>query len=294
MAGLIAQLQSEALDPKVAVSDLLRKMKLAAAKLDMDSVAHWVEQEMSGYTEEPPEYRVFHGHANGWNQYHGWVPIMGDSEFMNMISTIKLREPLSSIESIIKKDKGTLVVPLSVEQITMINKYLNYPVPAINVPISQSFLVSIVDKVRTLALDWSIDLERAGITGEGLSFSPQEKTKAQEAPMAITIGSIGNLAGNIGSGNSSGDISMSVVDIDKVNELDANIRSRIGEFAKEGADTEKILKCLDDLKASTSSQSSPAEVKSRLSTLRAILQGSASGFLSAGALAFIKAHFGIP
>lgn len=45
MSGIIEQIQRDALDPNFPVSALLRKVKLAAAKLKLPKVEDWVDSE---------------------------------------------------------------------------------------------------------------------------------------------------------------------------------------------------------------------------------------------------------
>jgi len=47
--GLITEIQREAIDSTSSVSGLLRKVKLAAAKLKLDNLATWVDLELNGY-----------------------------------------------------------------------------------------------------------------------------------------------------------------------------------------------------------------------------------------------------
>jgi hypothetical protein len=49
--GLVEEIQKAAIDPNAKVSTLLRQVKLAAVKLKLDSVADWVEGELTGHRE---------------------------------------------------------------------------------------------------------------------------------------------------------------------------------------------------------------------------------------------------
>ena len=54
---------------------------------------------------------------------------------------------------------------------------------------------SILQKVRKVLLDWSLELERKGILGENLEFSVEEISKAKDIP-AINITINGNVSGS--------------------------------------------------------------------------------------------------
>ena len=49
MSGLIEELVSDASDATKPVSQLLRRMKVAAVRLKLDDLEAWVEHELNGY-----------------------------------------------------------------------------------------------------------------------------------------------------------------------------------------------------------------------------------------------------
>ncbi|HKD31041.1 MAG TPA: hypothetical protein VKC66_34680 [Xanthobacteraceae bacterium] len=77
LPSIIEQIQRHALDHSVPISALLRRVKLAAAKLGLGAVEDWVDQELQGYTSDVPEYRVLQGQPMVRNPYSGWSPIGG-------------------------------------------------------------------------------------------------------------------------------------------------------------------------------------------------------------------------
>jgi len=88
-----------------------------------------------------------------------------------------------------------------------INAGLRFPLGDMAIHIGRASIVSILDNVRNRVLDWAIKMEQEGIIGEGITFSNQEREQAQNAMTHISIGSIGNFAGNLGEGNRSTSIS---------------------------------------------------------------------------------------
>jgi hypothetical protein len=60
MASLVEQIQADVLDRTVPVTDLLRKAKVVAIKLDLPELLAWAEAEPNGYQDEKvpvPQYR---------------------------------------------------------------------------------------------------------------------------------------------------------------------------------------------------------------------------------------------
>jgi hypothetical protein len=73
MLPLVLQLQADALNSDVSVSDLLLKAKVVATKLDLTDFLQWIEHELNGYTDknEVPMYRKIRGRAQAYNTYYG-------------------------------------------------------------------------------------------------------------------------------------------------------------------------------------------------------------------------------
>src|SRR5258708_22437234 len=72
--GLVLEIQRDALDKDVPVTTLLRKVRLAAAKLQLTNVEDWVHHEFNGYTGELPAYRKTRGTPTALNPYPGRRP----------------------------------------------------------------------------------------------------------------------------------------------------------------------------------------------------------------------------
>jgi len=51
--------------------------------------------------------------------------------------------------------------------------------------IPQNAISNIIERVKNKILDWAITLEENGILGDGLSFTSEEKTKAQSEPQIV-------------------------------------------------------------------------------------------------------------
>uniref|UniRef100_UPI00262CCEE7 AbiTii domain-containing protein n=1 Tax=uncultured Rhizobium sp. TaxID=155567 RepID=UPI00262CCEE7 len=202
MAGLIDELQRDAADPSVSVAVLLRKVKIASSKLGIDDVTDWVESELNRYSSDPPEYRRIRGMPHAHNPYRGWIPIQGNGDVLDAISKIWVMESVSSLETLVAPPKGAIHYPMDNETIAQLVKMTNVPFYQISNIVQRSQIAAILDTIRNNVLDWALKLERSGITGEGFSFTAQEKIMAKDP--AIHIGAIHNFTGNLGSGNKSG------------------------------------------------------------------------------------------
>lgn len=205
MAGLVEQLQSDALDPQVPVDTLLRKVKVSAVKLGLDDALNWVEAELTGYrnveTEDIPEYRKGHGQTVAFNPYHGWQAIeFGHAELADIVSSVLLLEPIGNYEKLVSTGEQSLYLPLPNHLVVKLNEMLNVSTPRISNSISPGVIVQILQRVRDMVLDWALELSRAGITGEGMSFTQNEREKAAASSI-----SIGTFNGSFSNGDASGE-----------------------------------------------------------------------------------------
>jgi hypothetical protein len=67
--------------------------------------------------------------------------------------------------------------------------------------LNKSELLEIISHVRNEVLRWSVELEQAGIVGEGLSFSSQESEKAQRVEFHFHgVQNVSNMLGDVAEG----------------------------------------------------------------------------------------------
>jgi len=199
MKSLVLELQREAMNPNGRLSDILRKALVVATKLKVDEFKIWTDSELKGYAkgQDIPPYRKVKGSVKAWNPYNGWIPvIVRNSEIMDLISNRSIGQPISELESLChqKDEGGGLQVPLPHDWIMKLfsksKEFRLGMVPTLIVDKSQ--LDGILDAVRNEILNWSLELERQGILGDGMSFSTEELDKAKSV-INITLVQIKNL-----------------------------------------------------------------------------------------------------
>lgn len=205
--GLIDELQADAVNNTVRVDHLLRKMKLATAKLRLGDLEHWVDQEINGYRSKVPEYRILYGQPAAWNPYNGWIPVQASGEWMELLSRAVIAQGIGGIADLIEQPTdGHLHLPMAPESVEIFNQVSNFQTAKLSVQLSRGHIVGILDRVRNMVLDWAIEMERRGVVGDGLSFSSAEQTNAKAAMTTINTYTIGNFAGILGNENKSGPI----------------------------------------------------------------------------------------
>jgi AbiTii-like protein len=197
MSSIVVELQREALDSHVRISDLLRKALVVARKLGIQEFQTWADHELSGYREEEkvPEYRMLEGRVKAWNPFRGWIPLMYDDPQMERtLSRRACGQAIAELESLVQRGGKTsnLMMPCPSHINRALSKGASFDTE-FGLMLQQQSIVGVLDAVRNIVLNWALKLEEDGILGEGLSFTEQEKEKA-----AMTTSNVNNFYGPIG------------------------------------------------------------------------------------------------
>jgi hypothetical protein len=160
--------------------------------------------------------------------------------------------------------------------------------------VSRSSFVGILDRVRTRALDWAINLERAGVRGSEFDFDATEKQKAREVSMTIVnISSIGAFTGHLGSGNVSGDIGATDISVTQIHDVLAQIKQHADELAAAGADRAVLEERIADLQAEMAKVSPDHSlVRGFLTDIRNTLVKAAGNLIASGAIQVLNQMLG--
>lgn len=295
MSGLIAELQRDALNPSFPVDSLLRRMKVCAAKLGLPALEVWVDSELNGYRgRKIPKYRELSGQPVAWNPYNGWIPIMMNSaKDQRLISRAPIGQSISSIRDLIDNGDGSNAhYPLSPEIVAILNSGLDFQTPRMVLQIGRSHLVTIIETVRNMSLDWALEMERKGVLGEGMSFEPTERERAQVAMSKSTyhIGSIGSVIGNLGNENTVRDINISSLDARSITETVNKVREAIPQLQTAGVDGAALSRSLDAIDGEVNSaKPDSGKLRALFGDVRSMLVGAAGNVTAEGALALIAA-----
>lgn len=186
MPTLVEQLQLEALDQNVSIAQLLRRVKLIAAKLKLEATTEWVDHELNGYRGATPAYRQVKGQPRAFNPYRGWIPITGSVEMMEAISSRSVGQSVAGLEALLKDRGGDgLYMPFSAKQARGLSGGGEPEFADMGLHIDQSVIVGMLDAVRSKVLDWAIGLEREGVLGSEVGFSEEEAKKAKDVVIQI-------------------------------------------------------------------------------------------------------------
>jgi len=178
MSSIVLELQQDALDRNIQISDLLRKALVIAKKLGLKEFEEWISFELNGYSnsKDVPEYRQVTGEIKAFNPYHGWQPVFfDDPSWADNLSKCPLGQSVAEIEDLLESKDNKIFhrpFPKELEKTLMDNMNMRTQV---TLNISRPSLIKILDTTRTIVLNWSLKLEEDGVLGEGLTFTKEEK-----------------------------------------------------------------------------------------------------------------------
>lgn len=192
--SLVEEIQARALDGTVPVANLLRMVKLAAAKLKLSDTLEWVENELNGYSfglPDLPTYRVASGTLMHHSKFHGTNLAHGDPTTIAALSITEIKDKIGSLEALLSSSGDHFSTSIKREAAVALRGAGQ--TGTYEVYFSKNVIIGILEGVRNSVLDWAIKLEGEGILGEGVSFTMEEKAKAEQAAPSIQINNYGHL-----------------------------------------------------------------------------------------------------
>jgi len=301
MPSLVEELQKDALNSDVKVTELLQKSLVVATKLKLDEFADWVRLELDGYgRNEVPEYRVLHGTPQVFNPYRGYQPLhFGDTKYAERFSKMHFNTPIGELEHdlLSAKESGSDAFQVSyspsVEKMLMDAIHFRLQ-PSLHISASQ--FQGVLDAVRKIILEWSLRLEADGITGEGMSFTADEKERAKGDTYNIKNyihGDIHDSQIQIEATNSSQTKTVEF-DVKQLTKLVEALRSTIDAVGVDDNGKQELDSEISTLEAQIKSPKPKSSIIGEsLSSIRRILEGASGNLVASGLLNQMGALFGV-
>ena len=182
--SLISELITATLRDDTPIESLLRKAYVVSKKLGLDDFSEIIYQELHGYTniDKVPNYRVVKGDLKGVDYYNGWISAMIPSELESSLLLRRLMQPVAELKALYDSGDDPLIIVLPAEVNEALSQISEGPPTRFGVAISRASIYKILDNIKTLIITWALDLESAGIVGEGIDFSLAEIEKAKSTP----------------------------------------------------------------------------------------------------------------
>ncbi len=280
----------------MSTTELLRKAKVISVKLGLDEFSKWVDKELNGYGEDDsiPAYRTITGEPKAFNPFHGWQPVIFQtSERYELVSRRAIGQTVAELEEVSKNRGGGFQVPYPPELQQQLMRAIGQPLQ-VSMMVERSEVVGILEAVRTAILDWSLKLEQSGIVGEGMSFSKADREKAHEPSTVYTIGRIENFTGTMGPMSDQSAVSARTTinpDIAAIRRLISDIRKYEADLGLGSAGASELDTTVSELEVETAKdRPQEARMRSLLSSLRSILEGTTDSLIAQGILVEIGKH----
>jgi len=168
---MVDKLLDEVQDKNIPISNLLRKAKVLASRLDKKDLLAWIDKELSGYgkKEKVPDYRMVHGQVKAWNPYHGWIPVIMRGDWASVTSR-GVSQSVNELEALTGSDSPTFEMPFPDSVTAQMITDSPFPTKS-SLFIGSTAIVGILNSVRNKLFDWLLELDKGGI-------------KVDEAPVA--------------------------------------------------------------------------------------------------------------
>lgn len=191
MPKLIEELTTLASDNKSTASELLKKMRIATVRLQLEDIEEWVKHELEGYPDVNviPHYRYIGGVPQSCHVHWGWRTLkLSGNEFNDTLASICMySQGIATLEAIAENPGPyRLSYPTFVEQAFM--PHMVAGVNKIGLCVDRSAVIGVIDAIKHRVLEWSLAMEKAGVVGEGMSFTLDEKEKAANVTYNVSMG----------------------------------------------------------------------------------------------------------
>lgn len=293
---LVLEVQRMAVDEASSVVQLVRTAKLVATKLSLPEATGWIDRELNGYPTlgSLPKYRIFMGECRARNPFHGWIPAQfPNSELHDLFSEVRVSQSLGSMEPLLADGSNHLTLQFPFELEKGLRELFATDMQ-FSIRLLKGNVVGIFDAVRNLTLEWSLQLEQAGVLGENMSFTVTEKMEAKPVSQQFFIqnaGVVGNVTDNATVTNNqavNGPLSVS-----GVLDLVAQAKTSIAALPAEAQN--HVASVLNELEVEAKK---PAPDQSRIRTLLAsaktICEGAAGNLVATAIVAGITALLTAP
>lgn len=177
--GLVSELVVEATNSTVPVQDLLRKLKVIAARTQTKELGKWVDHELVGYPSDAnlPDYRgpfpmQVYGHFSGpfgaGLQNAPIPPLAFPKEYRDSLFNITFHQPVAELEALARSGKSQPRIEWPADALMLTHVLLREgklkldPRLHLNQAysiVSPSMMSGILDAVRSRILDLSLTLE---------------------------------------------------------------------------------------------------------------------------------------
>ncbi len=203
----LRDIQDSAIDSESRLSDLLRKCKVLAHRLQHDELNQWVEYELNGYPSFDiiPDYRIVSGIAKGHFEAYGRMlqnmTIPSGSlpkEYRHWANEARLVQPISAIEETCSGSGDMLQIDWPGNLMAIVGQkiFKGYSMIGAWLEIPKSLVFAILDTVRNRILSFALEIEKENPdAGEAMpDDKPIPDEKVSQVFHTVINGNVQNVA----------------------------------------------------------------------------------------------------
>jgi hypothetical protein len=213
---------------------------------------------------------------------------------INIFSLAPIGQSICSIEEGLRRgntqDDGAFIFQYPPRFKEALVNSLDIPAD-VHILLDFAHLYGILHSVQNIVLDWSLELEKSGVRGEGLTFTDNEKRDAQPISQHIFAQNIGIL-GNL-SHSSQAKVSQSAIlhsfDYDKLENLVTQVREMAAGLPMEQRD--EVKKHATMLEEELAGGRNTSRIKEALVSLRAVCERAAGNVVAQGIIRLVDSIF---
>lgn len=230
-----------------------------------------------------PQYRLMVGELRAWNPFHGWQPvIIPDIDMQEKLMKHRNFQGIPELETLVnmEESKQGIHAPMPDVYSQIIKYNTKY-----RLELSLIQIVSIIETVKNIVLDWLLKLEEDGIMGEGMSFTKKEIEQAAEKNYTVNYFYGNNTQFQQNTSHSSQNMSIETNDnnIAKITNIIALIKDNQTSFETDKYN--ELIKAIQNIEMELHQSKPKANILQQgIATVRNILEGISGSIIASGIL----------
>jgi hypothetical protein len=295
---LILQIQQAALNSDSSLTEALRKAKLACTKLGLTDFGNWVELELNGYMDKPtdalPKYRKLRGTPEAYNPYRGWEPIIflsTEDKASCDFAPIGMSVPAIEVWFRNGRSPGAFEFPYPPEHANEIRAALKFQ-GNLHIKLDTSAFANILNAVRNILLEWTIEMEKQGVLGTDLMFTADDREKSAAVTAHtvnhFNIANLGALVQNADHSVVQGGVNSTLNLAEGVRDLVDGIDRALPESDLPASIKQQAAEALTELReAANENEPDRGRLRRGLQSLKRIMEDAAGHLVAHGAISLI-------
>jgi hypothetical protein len=222
---------------------------------------------------------VLRGQLQGRDPYQGWLPaqVPANGDFLERAS---FGEGVAQLESLVGNNEGGEVQHVfgSGQQGVLREIFRAESDVIFSLVVQRSSVVQALQRSRTIVLEWALALEKRGVHGEGLTFTPQDRQVATQVTHTLINNGVMH-SPQIQQGSSGSQHMELSPDLQALVALMSQVLAHASELGSRASEAEADARTV--LAQLNSGKPKEGVVRASLESLKSILEGAGGSWVAA-------------